>query len=265
MKFSGLVICSDVDGTLIDENNVVPKNNIEAIEYFRAHGGKFMVATGRIPQAVTPATGEMTFDYPCICHNGCSVYDFSKKAYTEVIEIDERAIPVAEEIMKFMPSAGVEVMTAQGICVVKRTPATDFHIAFEKVDSTSADCIADAPKPWFKILFAQKPEETDAIKEAFINSPHCENYNLLKTHQFYYEIFNKTASKGAALAKFCHHNGIDTKNVIAIGDNENDITMLDVAGVSAAVANASDIVKSHADIITCSNVDGAIADLVSRL
>ena len=265
MKFSGLVICSDVDGTLIDENNVVPKNNLEAIEYFRAHGGKFMVATGRIPESVTSATGELTFDYPCICHNGCSVYDFSKKVYTEVIEIDDTVIPVAEEIMRFMPTAGVEVMTGKGICVIKRTPATDFHIAFEKVNSVLIDRICDAPKPWFKILFAQKPEETDAIKEAFLSSYHNENYNLMKTHHFYYEIFNKSASKGAALKKFCEQNGIDTKNIIAIGDNENDIAMLDVAGVSAAVAGASDIVKSHADIITCSNVDGAIADLVSKL
>lgn len=265
MKFSGMIICSDVDGTLIDEKNTVPKNNIEAIEYFRAHGGNFMIATGRVPEAVTSATGDLAFDYPGICHNGCSVYDFNENAYKETIEIDERAIHAAEEIMGFMPSSGVEVMTAQGIYVVKRTPATDFHITFEKVDAVFIDRIEDAPKPWFKILFAQKPDETDTIKEAFLNSPHNKNYNLIKTHHFYYEIFNKFASKGAALKKFCEHNGIDTKNVIAIGDNENDITMLDVAGVSAAVAGASDIVKSHADIITCSNEDGAIADLISKL
>jgi len=265
MKFSGLIICSDVDGTLINGNNVIPKNNLEAIEYFRAHGGKFMVATGRIPEAVTPATGDLVFDYPAICHNGCSVYDFNEMTYKETIEIDEAAIPAAEEIIKFMPTVGVEVMTAKGIYVAKRTAATDFHVTFEQVDAVYIDKICDAPKPWFKILFAQKPEETDAIKEAFLNSPHCKNYNLIKTHQFYYEIYNKTASKGAALARFCKNNGIDTKNIIAIGDNENDIAMLDVAGTSAAVGNAHDLVKAHADIITCSNEDGAIADLVSRL
>ena len=265
MKFSGLVICSDLDGTLIDEKNIIPKENVEAIEYFRAHGGKFMIATGRVPEAVTPATGDLSLDYPCICHNGCSVYDFSKNEYKDVISIDEAAIPAAEEIMKAFPKSGVEVMTGKGICVIKRTPATDFHIEFEKVDFITADSIKNAPKPWFKFLFAQTPEETDAIKEAFLNSSHNDNYNLLKTHQFYYEIFNKSASKGVALKKFCEHNGIELKNVIAIGDNENDISMLDVAGVSAAVAGASDVVKSHADIITCSNEEGAIADLIKRL
>lgn len=265
MKFSGLVICSDVDGTLVDENNVVPKNNIEAIEYFRAHGGKFMVATGRVPEAVLPATGDLTFDYPCICHNGCSVYDFSNNEYKEVISIYEDVIPAAEEIMKLFPTSGVEVITGKGICIIKRTSATDFHIEFEKVEAIFADSIKDAPKPWFKLLFAQTPVETDAIKEAFLNSPYNENYNLMKTHQFYYEIFNKSASKGAALARFCERSGIDTKNIIAIGDNENDITMLEVAGTAATVSGASDVVKAHADIVTCSNEDGAIADLISRL
>ena len=265
MKFSGLLICSDLDGTLIDEKNMVSEENLDAIEYFRSHGGKFMIATGRVPDAVTPAVGGLKTDYPCICHNGCSVYDFSCNEYIETVSIDEKAIPVAQEIMAVCPASGVEVMTAEGIFVVKRTKATDFHIEFEKIKAFYTDHIEDVPKPWFKILFAQSPDETEIIKEAFINSPYQENYTLLKTHQFYYEIFNKTASKGNALIKFCKNNGIDLENVIAIGDNENDISMIDVAGVGAAVANAPDLVKAHADIITNSNEESAIADLISKL
>ncbi len=265
MRFSNLVICSDLDGTLIDEENMVSKENLDAIEYFRAHGGKFMIATGRVPDAVTPAIGDLKTDYPCICHNGCSVYDFMCNEYIETISIDEDVLPVAREIMEVCPASGVEVMTSQGIFVIKRTAATDFHIEFEKIKAFSANRIEDVPKPWFKILFAQAPDETDIIKEALINSPYQENYSLLKTHKFYYEIYNKTASKGKALLKFCEHNGIDPQNVIAIGDNENDISMIDVAGVGAAVANAPDLVKAHADIITCSNEESAIADLIGKL
>lgn len=77
-RFEGLVLCSDVDGTLIDEHNSVPKENLEAIQYFRAHGGKFTLATGRIPEAVTPVLHGITLDFPCICHNGCSIYDFTQ-------------------------------------------------------------------------------------------------------------------------------------------------------------------------------------------
>ena len=265
MKFKDLVLCSDLDGTLIDENNVISKENIEAIEYFRAHGGKFMIATGRVPEAVYNTLGALKTDFPCICHNGCSVYDLNRNEYEETISLDDGAVSVAKEIMNSSLSSGVEVMTIKGICVVKRTPATDFHIQFEKVDFITSDKIENAPKPWFKILFAQSPEETEMIKERFLNSSHNKTYNLQKTHSLYYEIFNKNASKGAALTKLCKKHKIDLKNVIAIGDNENDISMLSVAGKSAAVSNASDIVKRHADIITRSNEESAIADLISKL
>ena len=265
MKFKDLVLCSDLDGTLINEENIIPKENIEAIKYFRAHGGKFMIATGRVPEAVFPVIGDLKTDFPCICHNGCSVYDLNKMEYIETVPLPDGAVSVAEEIMKESNRSGVEVMTMQGICVVKSTPATDFHIQFEKVDFITADKIENAPKPWFKILFAQSPAETDIIKEKFLKSRHNEKYNLQKTHSFYYEIFNKNASKGTALKKICENYKIDLKNIIAIGDNENDISMLSVAGKSAAVSNVPDFVKEYADIITCSNEQGAIADLIYKL
>lgn len=265
MKFKELIICSDLDGTLINEENEIPKENIEAIEYFRANGGKFMIATGRIPDAVAPVIGGLKLDFPCICHNGCSVYDFNLNKYVKSVSLDDGARLVAEEIMGAFPHSGVEVMTMQGVCVIRHTPATDFHIKYEKVDFFSADEISKAPKPWIKILFAQGENETDSMREKFLNSPYNEQYNLQKTYKFYYEIFNKEASKGEALKSLCKEYGIDLKNIIAIGDNENDISMLDVSGKSAVVENATDVVKAHADIVTCSNEKGAIADLISKL
>lgn len=265
MKFADLVICSDLDGTLINEENQVPKENIEAIEYFRAHGGKFMIATGRFPDGVPPAIEGVTPDFPCICHNGCSVYDLAKKEYIEITPLDDEAAVVADEILKVCPTLGVEVMNKEGICIAKSNFATDRHIVYEKVDNTFSDGVRNANKPWIKILFAEDAEAIDLVKESFLNSHYQDKYNMLKTHRWYYEIFNKNASKGEALKKFCNIYNIDIKNVIAIGDNENDIAMLDAAGTSAAVANAPDEVKAHADIITCSNEEGAVADLISRL
>ena len=265
MKFKDLVLCSDLDGTLVNEKNIIPKVNIEAIEYFRAHGGKFMIATGRVPEAVYPVISDLKIDLPCVCHNGCSMYDFNKKEYMEMICLDDGVVSVAKEIMREFEKSGLEVMTGEGICVVKRTPRTDFHIEFEKVNFITADKIENAPKPWLKILFAQSPEETDAIKERYLSYAKNGKYNLGKTHSYYYEIFNRKASKGASLEKVCTNHNIDLKNVIAIGDNENDVSMLSVAGVSAVVSNAPEGVKKYADIITCSNEKGAIADLISKL
>ncbi len=265
MKFSDLVICSDLDGTLINEQNKVPKENIEAIEYFRANGGKVMLATGRLPDAVYEAIEGVTLDFPCICHNGGSVYDLAKKEYIEINPLDDGVVEVVDEIVRLFPSVGIEVMNKEGICVARQNFATDRHIEYELVGNAFSDGVRAANKPWIKILFAENAEEIDMVKESFLSSPYHEKYNMLKTHRWYYEIFNKNASKGMALMKFCDIYGINLKNVIAVGDNENDISMLEAAGTAVAVANAHDEVKAHADIITCSNEEGAIADLISRL
>ncbi len=264
-RFDGLVLCSDVDGTLIDEHNCVPKENLEAIEYFRAHGGKFTLATGRIPEAVIPVLNGITLDFPCICHNGCSIYDFHTNRYIDTVELSKSAKAAAEEIQKLSPQSGVEVMTTEGICVVKRTAATDRHISFEKISASYAKRLEDVTVPWLKILFAQEPEQTDRINEQMRGSAFCNEYSILKTHQYYYEIFDKNASKGNALANLSRRFGFDLINTAAIGDNENDLSMLSIVGKSAAAGNAPDSVKKKASLVTCANSQGAVADFISKL
>lgn len=264
-KFKGLVLISDIDGTLIDENNEVPKENIEAIEYFRAHGGKFTLATGRIPDALFPVMTGLTLDFPCICHNGCSIYDIYNRKYVNTVPLERRAQRVAEEIMGISEVSGVEVMTTEGIYVIKRTEATDFHIEFEKISAKYVDSFDEVTVPWFKILFAQRDEETWYINEKMMNSPWKNDFTIIRTHKLYFEIFNKNASKGNGLKTLCKEYSIDLKDVISIGDNDNDLSMIEISGIGAATGNAPDYVKEKAQIVTKTNSEGAVADLISKL
>jgi len=260
MKFSEIVLCSDLDGTLLNEKNQISEENLKAIEYFRNNGGKFMIATGRVPEAVRPVIGDITIDFPCICHNGCSVYDLEEEKYIEMTPLDEDAVDAAKKIIEISPKSGVEVMTYKGIYVTKSNHATDRHLKYEKINFFEADGMENAPKPWLKILFAQEEEDTELIKREIAKTVYWDKYNFAKTYKYYYEIFNKNASKGTALEKICKTYGIDLKNVIAIGDNENDISMLSVAGTGVAVENASEHVKVHAKM--CAE---SVADLILKL
>ncbi len=264
-RYEGIVLLSDVDGTLIDENNRISQENIEAIEYFRAHGGKFTLATGRVPPALMPILAGITLDFPCICHNGCSIYDIEKQAYVHTIPLSKMAKKAAEEIMRNFPESGVEIMTTEGIYVVKQTAATDHHITFEEIEGFYGETFDTVNVPWLKILFAQGDEETTKISERMKDSKWNDSFSLIRTHRYYYEIFHKEASKGAALLNLCSLYGVDIKNVAAIGDNENDISMLKLSAVSAATGNASDFVKQYADMVTRRNDESAVADFISKL
>ena len=87
----------------------------------------------------------------------------------------------------------------------------------------------------------------------------------LKRTSIITKYMHKNASKGNALETLCARFNIDLKNVAAIGDNENDLSMLLKAGISAAAGNAPGSVKTKAGIVTCANSQGAVADFISKL
>ncbi|MBQ4087038.1 MAG: HAD family hydrolase [Clostridia bacterium] len=265
-RFEGMILCSDVDGTLVDEQNNVPKENIEAIAYFQAHGGKFMLATGRIPEAVTPILDGIHPDLPGICHNGCSIYDYNKMEYVATTELPRSATAPAEEIMRLFPESGVEIITVDGIYILKPNFATERHITFEKITSKPAESFESVSATWLKFLFAQDPDDTTKMQEAMKHSPFKEDFTLIRTHQYYYEIFNKNASKGNAVKQLFKLYDISPENFYAIGDNDNDVEMLELAGVSAAVANASASAKAAANnVMTKTNEQGGVAEFIASL
>ena len=82
---------------------------------------------------------------------------------------------------------------------------------------------------------------------------------------WFLEFFNSRTSKALALEKICGFYGISQNEIIAIGDELNDISMLKAAGLSVAMENAADDVKKAADIITASNNDDGFAKLVYNI
>ena len=90
-------------------------------------------------------------------------------------------------------------------------------------------------------------------------------FDFIRSERTLYEILPKGANKGTALCKMAELLGIKQERTIAVGDYNNDISMIKAAGAGFAVANAVDEVKAVADHITVSNNESAIAAIVDRL
>ena len=80
-KFDGILICTDLDGTLIGRGGKISEENIEAIEYFKSEGGYFTFVTGRMPFIVGHIYNAVKPNAPIGCINGGGLYDFEKKEY----------------------------------------------------------------------------------------------------------------------------------------------------------------------------------------
>ena len=100
----------------------------------------------------------------------------------------------------------------------------------------------------YKFLFRYSQDSGEKIRE-IINTKYADKLQCIESFPGIVEVFEKGYDKGTGLALYAKWNGVDLKNTIAFGDNENDIPMLKVAGRSVAVANATDITKKAADVI----------------
>lgn len=92
-----------------------------------------------------------------------------------------------------------------------------------------------------------------------------EDLEVVSSGKINFEVMSKGTSKGIAVKKFCDILGIDSKEVICIGDNENDISMIKFAGLGIAMGNATDEVKSMADFVTDTNVNDGVAKALRKI
>ena len=77
--FEGILICTDLDGTLLRNDKSISRENSEAIEYFKANGGRFTFVTGRMPYFSQKAREMINPNAPIGCINGGGVYDYEKE------------------------------------------------------------------------------------------------------------------------------------------------------------------------------------------
>lgn len=266
MKFDGILLCTDIDSTLTEQESKISKDNLDAIEYFTKNGGTFTVATGRIPLTI-PEVLKQYIKIPVVCQNG-AVYDVHKNEYLYYKALDDRAIEIAKEIADSFPQSGIECYRLFDLAFVRNNKATQRHIENENIScATHLKCdLTEVEGPILKVLFAQEEDETNEIYEHYKNSEYQKEYQLVKSHAWYYEILRRDTNKGVALEKLCELIGVESKNVIAVGDNDNDIEMIKYAGLGYAVKNATDNLKKAADKVTKrTNAQSAVAEIIYNI
>ena len=258
---SKILLVTDMDGTLLPGSKILAEKDLEAVNRFRSDGGKFTVATGRTLQSAIKYIQQLEVDIPVILYNGSLIYDTHKDEVLFTDELSEYAKEIADELFKYMKNPGGEVLRLDNIYVVCNN---EYDVRICQVEPAYSD-LEDVPeKGWYKILFADSPENI-ALLEKYIRS---KNYpvDFVRSHDTFIEMLPKGSSKGAALKEYVKIMGMEDFKVIAAGDYHNDIEMLQTADVGAATANAQTDVKKSADIVLeKSNEQGAIAELIDMI
>lgn len=265
-SYERYLILSDMDGTLIGSNFKISQKNFNAIRYFIEHGGIFGVATGRTKYSIRPYMGDLKPNGPCILYNGALVYDFEKdrdikSEFLEKHMLDE----YVDHCLKNFENMTVEIFTPEMMYIVSPEGNVDPSVEREKKVFRYSTLAEVSEMDWYKaILFdtGKNLFEAQAALKAFELEERLEN---VFSQDFYLELLKKNVSKGMALEGLKKLPRFSQKTVIAVGDYDNDIGMIKSADVGIAVRNARACVKQAADIITVSNDEDVMQDIIFNI
>ena len=260
--FDGIMICTDLDGTLIGSDGKISKENLDAIEYFKANGGYFTFITGRVPLTANMLCKTIKPNIPFGCINGAGIYDHKTKKYLWTAKLSEGFREILEAVERDMPNMGIQINTASGIYISKDNPA--MQPFYDIIGNRGIPCdYRTFSEPIAKIIFADNDEkEINKLIELLKSHPKAEKFDFIRSEFTLYEILPKGISKGAVMLKMAELLGIDRAKTVAIGDYNNDISMIKAAKLGVAVKNAVPELKEVADYITVSNDEHAIARLI---
>ena len=265
-KFDGILICTDLDGTLIKNDGSISEENLQAIEYFKQNGGLFTFVTGRMPVTSQKYLDTVKPNAPVGCINGGGLYDYDKKCFLETTELNKSAFEIIKCVDENLDGISVQINTPGPLYYYKDNPAM---VNFRKREDTAYNpChYNDIKETVLKCIFAEDDEERmQKIMHLATSHPLANEFDFIRSQTDLFEILPKGVNKSKSIIKLEKYLGIKNKNIIAAGDYYNDIEMLKAAGLGIAVKNARDEVKKAADyVLDVTNEEHAIAKIIELL
>ena len=263
-KFDGILICTDLDGTLLRNDKTISEENREAIEYFKREGGYFTFITGRMYFTARRLYDMVKPNAPIGCINGGGIYDYEKSEYLWSITLPHDAKELVDAVYHAVPSAGIQMNALDKIYFCRDNWAMERFRRRTGAPLVEGDHMT-LDVPVGKVVFGDEVENISKIAEVLDNHPRSAEFDYIRSEKTLYEILPKGSSKGNLLIKLADILGVDAAKTVAIGDYNNDISMIRAAGVGVAVANAVDEAKAVADIVTVSNEEHAIAKIIEMI
>ena len=264
-QFEGVLICTDLDGTLLKNDKTISRENLEAIRYFKENGGRFTFVTGRMPCAVSRVADAVLPNAPFGCINGGGLFDYEARKYIWIEEMSRNVFDLVAAAEEKIEGLGIWVDAIDVSYFYRENSATEHYKQASGTPNVTAH-YRDIKTPIGKIVFAHpdgaRISELIALLAAH---PRAAEFDFIRSEELFYEILPKGVHKGVALSVLAKHLGIDAAKTVAIGDYNNDIGMLRAAGVGVAVANAVPEVKAVADVVTVSNEEHAIARVIADI
>lgn len=234
------LVALDLDGTVVDHDLVIHPEVRETIAAAQARGVHVTLATGRMFGAAVPFARELNIQTPIICYQGALV----RHPITDEVlyHATMPAKPAAAAIRELL-AADVFVIAYidERHYIAARRPELDRYETFHP-EGVEWVIVPDLPglaqaHPPTKVLFVAEPPVVER-ELARLTEHFGEALVIVRSHAIFGELTAPGVSKGKALAALAERLGIAREAVLAIGDQENDLSMIGWAGLGLAMGNA---------------------------
>jgi Cof subfamily protein (haloacid dehalogenase superfamily) len=258
------LVVTDMDGTFLNSKDEISVENLKIVKELNERGILFSIATGRLDTMIKPYLKQIGNNNPVISCNGALVRNvikgefyhsqiINKEKFTKIVDIcktNNLTFAVYCEYTVFSESIEGRIKYFQ-----KRNESLceDDKVAIKIVDNI----YTDIDERVFKVLVSNDNSEVlERVKGEINKIPGIE---AVKSSANLLDIMTEGVTKGNALKDLAEILKIKREEIIAIGDNHNDISMLEYAGYAIAVGNAEQVVKDIADLVTVTNDEDGVA------
>ena len=258
------LIMSDIDGTILDKNHQLDSYLIELMPLLKQRDIPFVLASARSPLGIALISKELGItDFPIACYNGALISLGDKILSQHSIDKSELLL-LHDFLKKEFPTVSINVYSGKDWLVntIDEWVEIEATITGESPKVTSlADFIRDEKTLVHKLLLINNAPTIQKLKETLstMDFPQTDFY-LSKDN--YLEVTHNQVSKKQALLELANYYQLSLTEIMSIGDNYNDIPMIETAGLGVAMGNAPTDVKVCANKVTDSNDQNGVSKAI---
>lgn len=267
------LVASDLDGTLLNKNKEITPRLFDALKKLDELGIYFVPSTGRPFGTVPQAIKELPFLKYVITSNGATIYDATEKKNIIENYLTPEAVDAVIEIARELPVITEYFIEGKAYIAKKvyddLTPfdLTESHVTYIKNSRTPVEDFWNEMKRNNTVLeninlvfrdMELRKKTWDRLKALGLASVTAATTKNIEITSLY-------ATKAKALEKLCEVLGFTRENVLAMGDGDNDMPMIQFAGIGVAMANGEEHIKQAADIIADDCNDFGAAKILEQI
>ncbi len=270
------VLVTDIDGTLLNPSFRISERDRSALQAAHQSGIEIILATGRRHDYALPVAQELGIPVWMISSNGALI----RSSSGETFYADRLPATTAVKLIRYMDEfRGHAVLTFdrpdQGALVLER--ADELHHSISRwIQHNSAyiqyvvpleDALTEDP---IQAMYCGGVARMEVLQNRLKHADFLNEITLLRTQYdardlCILDVLNRECSKGHALRRWAEHHGIAREQIMAIGDNYNDLEMLEFAGLPVIMGNASEELKQSGWKVTASNAESGVATALEQV